>query len=348
MIQKENSVLFREPAQGPRVHFLHRWYAVFLCVCLLCWPCSAAGFQAQVEARTGYDSNPALSEASEGSGFVHYIGRLHQFLDISKTALVDLFMDGGYQQYWQTGDNYRLICGGGISYPLAGGRVIPALLVEAGLWRDHLVEAEERNEYLLGLKADWFVNHWASLDVGAEWSWIRFQNPSRPFSGRGQGRTGEPKGKGQGKGHVVDNVLDRVYPGRKDLMTSGLLTLHIFPSSRWTVSLEGAYRNLDSSLSLESYQEYQGGIMLFWNLASSWRLEGGMGWARREYDRIPKGIKDIRKEDNSYFGLLQVRRFWRGMEFFGMWEWRRGQAPYHYTSYEQMVIQCGLSWSFWH
>lgn len=317
----------------------------------LLFPGEAFAFHTLLEARAGYDSNPALAEEAEGSGFSLYAGEASHAFQIPGGLLVDLSLAGGYQQFWETEDNYRVGCGGALSYPLADGRVIPSLVGGVTLYRDALLEADERNTCRLGLDVDWRLAPWVSLSAGAEGSWLSFLNPSMPYSERGQGRgSGGSRKGGQGKGKGDDTggnaVLDQTYPARDDFMASGSLGLTFRPASTWTVSLDGVYRNLSSSLSLESYEEVQGGVTVFWDLAPSWRAEGAGGLTHRCYAHVPATVTEVRQANTGWFTNLQVRRAFGAIEVFGLMELRRGQAPFHYTTFTQTVIQCGLSWSF--
>jgi len=318
------------------------------------------------ELTAGYDSNPALTDLSEGSGFSVYGLRAGQPFDLTDDLALDLSAEGRYQNYWSVGDNYRLQADGALTYTLAGGRFLPALMGEAAAYRDGLIEADERNEAMVGIRADWIISNRMTLGFEETYRWLNYLNWAMPFSGKGQGRQdvkggnkGGPSGTAfqggrawgpsqwgldsSGKGKSPLNTL---YPPRDNRLLSTALRLDIFILSSLTGRLYAAYGDLNSSLGMESYREIQGGASLSWAPAPEWLAELEATWFRTDYHSIPANMIRVREANEIWSVGIQISRFWGDLELFGQAGWKSGDAPLDYESYTQTVIQCGLSYSF--
>jgi len=340
--------------------------AAFFCFFLMVPPSEAVDLLAELTA--GYDSNPALSDPSDGSGFsVYGLGAMHSFV-LSKDLALHLSAEGRYQDYWSVGDNYRVQAGTELSYVLADGRFLPSLIGEVAAYRDALVEADERNEAMAGIAAGWILTKRLTLGFEQTFRWLSYLNWAKPFSGKGQGRNvnnGGESGKGekgssaaarsqwagaatmsgQGKGKG-NRELNQLYPPRDNrLMVTGIdLDIFILPSL--TGRVYGAYGDLNSSLDMESFREIQAGGALSWIPAEQWLVGIEATWYRTQYYSVPENITRVRLINYSWSAGLQVSRFWGDVEFFGQAGWKSGDAPLDYQSYTQTVIQCGLSYSF--
>jgi len=345
-----------------------RFGAIVLAAALLCGLSHSGVVEAvnlTAELTTGYDANPALSDPSDGSGFSTYALRAGQPFDLAEKLLLDLSVEGKYQQYWSVEDNYRLQTNGALSYVMADGRFIPMLMGEAAVYRDGLIEADERNEVMVGLGADWIISNRLNLGVAQTYRWLNYLNWALPFSGKGQGRRTADKG-GGGKGRssslqsegiwdarspVLDagkgkRPLDTLYPPRDNRLLSTSLDLDIFIAAPFTARVYAAYGDLDSSLEMESYRELDLGIALSWFPAPQWLAGVEATWSRMDYYQVPDHMTCVRNVNTIWSAALQISRFWRNFEFFGALGWKSGDAPLDYESYAQTVIQCGLSYSF--
>ena len=314
----------------------------------------------------GYDSNPALTDPSDGSGFSVYGVRVGQPFVLTDGLGLDLSMEGRYQDYWSVGDNYRVQADGAVTYKLASGRFLPALLGEVAAYRDALIEADERNEAMVGIRADWIISSRLTLGFEQSFRWLSYSNWALPFSGKGQGRKETKDGKG-GRSHsegflpeagwkaspwgldAAENgksPLSTLYPPRDNRLLSTGLNLDIFILSSLNGRVFAAYGDLVSSLDMESYREIQAGAALSWAPASEWLVEAEAAWFRTDYHRVPENMIRVRQTNDVWSAGIQVSRFWGTFEVFGQAGWKSGDAPLDYESYTQTVIQCGLSYSF--
>ena len=357
------------------VPFLWICLAAFCCVLTLGVFSRAAALDAldlSVEGTVGYDSNPALESDPDGSGFSVYAAGMGKQFRFADPLILDAFLNARYQDYWQVEDNYDVRGGAALSYPLANGRFTPALLLEAAVYRDHLVEAAERNEMTAGLTADLILTRRINLRFENTWNRQNYRNWAQPFSGRGQGRNiqqgrsgaspsgssshgqaglfiplaGKGKGSGGKYGCGRKSILNEYLPPRDNLLIHTALAMDLFFMPSMTGALYGAYIDLDSSLDLESYRQIEVGISLMWEPFEKWRIMGETKWFRADYHNIPDTMqKCVRSGNNVHSFGLQLSRSWGPVEIFCMAAFTEGEAPLDYESYSQTVMQCGLSWS---
>ena len=336
---------------------------VLLCSLLMVSRSEAVDLLSELSA--GYDSNPALIDPSDGSGFSIYALGAEHWVGLSEDFALDLSVAGRYQDYWSVEDNYRLQAGAALSYIVAEGRFLPSLVGEVAAYRDALIEADERNEAMVGINADWIISNRLTLGFEQSFRWLGYLNWAKPFSGKGQGRNPDNEGKGgknapaaspsswqlptapgkqpSGKGNRLLNTL---YPPRNNVLMVTGVDLDVFMMSPLTGRLYAAYGDLSSSLDMESFREVQAGAALSWIPADQWRTVFEATWYRTQYYSVPENITRVRRTNYSWSAGVQISRFWGDFELFGQVGWKSGDAPLDYESYTQTVIQCGLSYSF--
>ncbi len=340
--------------------------AVYFCSQFLCAPCGTA-MESFVDGSIGYDSNPSLADKAESSWFsAYHAGMAKQFL-LTDALILDTVLDAAYQDYRQVKDNYHGQARAIVSYPLANGLILPSILGGVAAYRDHFVEAEERNEALVGLDVSVVLSKRLTLGLEHSWKWQDYLNWAKPFSGRGQGRNprggrisdpkkvsgpgvatawmGSPPDEGQ-NGHGGGNMLNKYQPPRNDVLVHTALGLEIFLMPSLTGSLFAAYADLDSSLDMESYRQIQVGIALFWEPFEKWRMETRAELYRTKYDKVPESMTHIKTTNQTRSIGIQISRFWGHMELYGQVRLQDCESPLDFESYTQQVVQCGLSWSF--
>lgn len=323
-----------------------------------------------VDGSVGYDSNPALADEAESSWFASYsAGLAKQFL-LTDALVLETVLDVAYQDYRQVEDNYN---GQGkviLSYPLANGMILPAILGGVNAYRDHFIEAEERNEALAGIDVSMVLSKRLTLGFEHTWKWQCYLNWAKPFSGRGQGRnpqdsgksgrkkTSEPEATAAWKGSAFEGgpnghggeggggFLNKEQPPRNNRLVHTGLGLDLFLMPSLTGSLLAAYADLDASLDMESYRQIQVGIALIWEPFEKWRMETRAEWYRTEYDKVPERMTCIRTTNQARSIGIQLSRFRGPVEIYGQVQFQNGESPLDYDSYTRQVVQCGLSWYF--
>ena len=317
----------------------------------------------------GYDSNPALAEEAESSWFSAYsAGLAKQFL-LTDALILDTVLDATYQDYWQVKDNYNGRARVILSYPLVNGMISPSILGGVAAYRDHFIEAEERNEALTGIDVSMVLSKRLTLGFEHSWKWQNYLNWAKPFSGRGQGRNPQNSGKSRQdqalepeapaawKGSSFNGGpneyrggggggLNKEQPPRNNLLVYTRLGLDMFLMPSLTSSLLVAYADLDSSLDMESYRQIQVEIALIWEPFQKWRMEARAEWYRTEYNKVPGSMTCIRTTNQARSIGIQLIRFWGPIELYGQVQLQDGESPLDYESYTRQVVQCGLSWFF--
>lgn len=317
----------------------------------------------------GHDSNPDLSADAKGSWFSVYNGGIGKRFLLSDQLVLGTFMDGRYQDYWQTEDNYQARAGGSLSYALMEGRFTPAFLLEGALKRNHLVTAEDRNELMAGLAADIIMGTRVNLRFENTWSRQNYLNWAQPFSGRGQGRGTQGKGATVNTGAFFRNrdflegptggrggggqygcgrksILYTYLPPRKNLLVNTSLAMDLFLTASLSASLYGGFAVLNASEDLESYRNLETGISLLWQPFDKWQIMGEAQWSQMNYHKVPDCMRQCVRDMNDIYAMgFQVSRFWGAFEIFLTAGFTRGEAPLDYVTYRQTVIQCGLAWS---
>ena len=353
---------------GPLIHWISSG-ATAVAVALI-WVFSAAAPLAAMdltaELSLGYDSNPALIESGEGSGFSAYgMGGGHVF-KWYEDLMLDVFAEGRYQDYWQVEDDYRIQAGTTLTYSMADDRLSASVLGEVAAYRDKLVEADERDEAMIGIGAEWILTN--RLNVGFEQScrWLNYLNWAKAFSGKGQGRNSDENDKGGKQSSAASSVrgaallsgygpggpgkgdrpLKRLYSPRNNRLLQTAVNLDVFLLSVLSGRVYATYGDLDSSLDMESYRELAAGLGVSWTPAHEWRVGFEARGSRVRYHSVPEKIKRVREINTIWFLGMDVSRFWGDFELFGQLGWTSGEAPLDYSDYTQTVILCGISYVY--
>ena len=336
------------------------WMTLF-CLLITAQPSLAMDLVAELSA--GYDSNPALGDPAEGSGFSVYSAGLGHVLNCTEDLMLDVSLEGRYQDYWQLEDNYRVQAGTTLTYTMLNGRLLTSLMGEAVAFRDHLIEADERNEIMVGLGAEWILTNRLTLGFEQTCRFLNYLNWARPFSGKGQGRGSNQQGKGRKQNasmsefQSITNLgdhgsgsgnrqLHQLYPPRNNRFLSTTLDLDIFILPSVTGRIYATYGDLNASLDMESYRELQTGLGLYWIPRAQWRLGFEARGSRVRYDSVPENITRVRKNNTIWFLGMDISRFWGNFEVFGEVAWTSGEAPLDSVDYTQAVILCGISYIF--
>ncbi len=351
-----------ERPDRPMIHH-SSWSASLM---LIFWVLAAAqpslAIDLTTELSAGYDSNPALGDPAESSGFSVYSAGLGHMFGWTEDLMLDISVEGRYQDYWALENNYRVQAGSTLTYTILSGRLLTSLTGEAVACRDHLIEADERNEVMVGLGAEWLLTRRLTIGFEQTCRFLSYLNWARPFSGKGQGRGGNANGKGgkQPAMHLVQTMmvptghgsgsgnrqLQQLYPPRDNRFLSTTLDLDIFILPTVTGRIYANYGDLNASLDMESYWEFQTGLGIYWTPLAQWRLGFEAKGSRVRYDSVPENITRVRENNNIWFLGLDVSRFWGDFELFGEMGWTSGEAPLDSVDYTQTVILCGISYIF--
>jgi len=324
--------------------------------------CPLEAAELSINCSAGYDNNPALSEESEGSAFAGYGLGLFQALPSPEPLSMGLKASARYRDHFSLGDNYRLEAGYELSFPLLRGRLIPSAMAGAALYRDQLVEEDERNEFFIGLGLAWVISPKATLFFHPGVRWLDYMNDSSVYGGRtvaaspggrgglgrlasssgnGPGQSGPHGGNGSPHGQGPDDQAysSVVYPARDDRLVSLAADLDLALSKSVICDLYLAYAGLSSSLGSESRDQAELGITIEARAKDVWVGEITVSLKGSWFDES--------RTDNTGSVVLRLSRLLGAWAFFIEAGLSRNDSSVEGESYSQGVVQCGVSWSYW-
>ncbi len=305
----------------------------------------------------GYDSNPGLYEDEEGSAFAAYgVSASHRLISTNRANL-GIAASASYRDHFSLGDNYRLEAGPELSFPLFQGALIPAVSVGAVIYRDHLVDEDERNEVFADLGLAWFASRSAVITLRTGVRRLDYLNESSRYGGRadadrsmgrgGIGRASFPNGNGpgggQGQGPHGGGTEDTdgqpaVYPGREDNLITLGADLDLALSPKLSLGIFGSYSRLDSSRSEETRDIAELGASLEKRWADLWAAEFNASVRSSWFDES--------RRDKSAFISLRLSRFFGRWRLFAGADLSRNDSTAGGESYTQVMTECGVSWSY--
>ena len=320
-----------------------------------------------VELSGGYDDNPALTETPTGRFFAHYGVSLNQEILQRSEYVVEGLVTLDYRDYEADSDYMRLEGGMSLFYAPPGSRFQARFSAGAALYRDHLVEEDERDEAFASVRLDMVASPKLTLGMSHTWRWLDYRNPHVPFEARGYSGASSQPGRGGGilggSSHVPIPTADldkgrknggpagrgkhgmtgKGTPDRDDVLVDTALHLDVFPAPSVNVGVYAGYAEANSSLDLETFSRLYAGFFLEWIPADLWRVELGGGWKESRYDEAPG---DIDRRDVTRLAYVELGRRFGALGAFSRISWLENDSPLAVESYTQKVVQCGFSWAF--
>ena len=333
--------------------------ALFCLVLILAWPGYGLAGDVSVDMSAGYNSNPTEARTGEGSGFSEFSASLFQEVSPSEGWNLDLMPRATYQNFWERSDNYSLGADVLLVPKVPWGHVLPGLFAKGYLYRDNLVEADERNEFALGTRVDWFVSARSSLSLEASWRNVGYLSESAPFSGNrpGQGfgsQGGVVKSSGTKAMAGSGQALADPAPARddRDLRCTAAVEPFLLPNLSGTLSLD--YGDLDSSLDMESYRQLTPSVNVVWLFMENWQLAMDVAMEYRDYHELEAVLETageadsvkVREKNKTGTMIVEIRRYFDSLEVFARYGVARGEYPLNDESYTQQIVQCGISLSY--
>lgn len=305
----------------------------------------------------GYDSNPGLYEDKEGSAFAAYgVSASHRLIS-SAAVNLKISASGSYRDHFSLGDNYRLEAGPELSFPLLKGILIPSVSAGAAIYRDHLVDEDERNEVFAGIGLAWFATPTVLITFHSEIRRLDYLNESSLYGGRsdadspvgkgGMGRAsfrngkGPSNGQGQGPpGGWTGNTEGKqaVYPGREDTLAAIGADLDLALSPTISIGLYGYYGRLDSSRNEETRDIAEVGVSLEKRWSDLWALEFDTSFRSAWFDES--------RRDKNGFVSFRLSRFIGRWRLFALTGLSRNDSTAGAESYTRVITECGVSWSY--
>lgn len=295
-----------------------------------------------LEFSTGYNGNVPKTPDAEGSGFCLYEIRLVQPL-FSESAATDgnLTAEAAHQDYFRTGDNYRVQAGAELSWPLYNGRIIPGILSDVLIYRDDAVETDERNELTAGAFADWLANPYLTLGIRQTWSWADYRNAADSCGSNLSQKSENAGGKGMNSGHSCNGLSES--QSRDDRMQTTGIHGKFYLSPELEAEMLAEHIRNYSSENTESYKENALTASLSWNPSKSWEISV-LGSARHlDYE---EAMRNEDRKDNVFHAAVHLSRFIGKFQLRVQAQWTHNDSSDENEDYRQQVMQCGLGFSF--
>ncbi|AFL76255.1 hypothetical protein [Thiocystis violascens] len=299
----------------------------------------------------GYDTNPAQSREGPELAFARYGVESARAWPLAG-AEFGFIASGWYRDNEADNDSYRLSLTGDWTRATNSGAGLLKVSVAGAAYRDRLVPADERDEAAVGIRYSRVLSARHTLGLNGELRRLAYRNASLPWAGRpGAGAdAGSGRGSDTGRNASTDNRHrnDTLAVRRDDdLFGVGLdLTRHWLPSVASVLSV--AHARCESSMTAQTYDRDDLGLALRVTPAERWRLELGLGWSLTRYAEISRQVRREDEQHSLTFAArraLPGRRPGEGEAFCGI-DWLDSVSTRAERSFQQQVIQCGLSWSF--
>lgn len=295
--------------------------------------------QYNVEAALGVDSNPAQARHAKEMAFAQYTFSARQDIPLNRDAIT-LTLDGNYRDLEGDNDNQRLQLGAHWSYPLKSGRSTVQWFLSAGLYRDQLVAADERNDAFVGMDFTHTLSPRIDLNLAAQLGWLNYRNRSQPWAGRpGGGTFRQAKGGGPG-----GNPGTGISPTRRvDLQVDLAVISTWYFSPEFDISLQADYQGLDSRVAQENYRQIGTGIDTRWLPVPQWQTQFGLAWYQRSYDGTGKAGK---RHDEQLSVEGSLSHFIGDMEIYIRAAFTNNHSNLQRMSFKQTITECGIGWAF--
>jgi len=333
--------LTTEPVAGK----LKRWTPVLLLMTGLCLiPGVNRSFAAQIGAAVagGYDSNAVLSAEETSSGFARYrLWGTHPFLQSNKRLSGLGVIQGSYQDFFDVSDNYRITAGADLRWHLNNKRLIPTLMGDVVVYRNRELPEDDVNAVMLGTRLEWLAT--ARLTIGGYQSFSWRDNAAAASDGGGTGTgTGGAGGFGprsrRGR-NATDHINVTTVDDEPGVLSQTRLESKwfIWPSLTADVSL--GHNRMFSEEAGAEYKENGLIVAAHFEPTEKWAFTFQTAYWDMEYD-----LDDY--QEDTVIADLWASRYIDKWELFAMARWLDKEASSTFDTYQQTVIECGISRKF--
>jgi len=311
-------------------------------LCLIPGVNRSLAVQLGTEVSGGYDSNAALTDEETGSGFARYrLWVTQPFLQSNNKLNGSGVIQGVYQDFFDISDNYRISAGADLRWHLDNKKIIPTFMGEAVVFRNKELPEDDVSAVLLGSRLQWLAT--SRLTLGGYQSISLRDNAAAAEAGSGFGMgiggAGSPGPHGsRGKASDASGNLTKADKETGILSQSRLeSTWYILPS--FTVDLTVAHNRMFSSENTAEYTENGFIATLRFEAGENWIFTGQAAYWDTEYD-----IGDF--EEDTWIMDLWASRYIDKWELFALARWLDKEASATIDTYQQKVIECGVSRKF--
>ncbi|MBF0241067.1 MAG: hypothetical protein HQK64_01125 [Desulfamplus sp.] len=278
---------------------------------------------------------------------------------------VDLSPSVSYQNFWDMADNHRFEFDISILPFGAIKQFNPYLFTKALFYRDSLITADQRDQFSFGAGGEIVLNSRYNLYFEHEWQHISYledapiffrQQPNLLSNIKSNSNLNQQCSSNMAKGKN-SGALNQIYDAKNDINMIFNTRLDIFISPEIQASVGLKYEHLTSSLDAESFWQLTPEIKFSWDFAPKWQFVISAQVERKKYSDIEnmvnlecsKVASSVSIRDVNYTNLLNLRvaHYWsENIEIFSNFFIEDGDYPLNKDSYNQKVVECGLSFSF--
>jgi hypothetical protein len=317
-------------------------FLLMACLCLILGINRSSALEISAEASGGYDSNAVLSEEETGSGFARYRLRgTHPFFRSTKKLSGLASIEGNYQDFFNVSDNYGISAGADMRWHLKNARLIPILMGDVMVYRNRELPEDDVNAVLIGTGLKWLAASRLTLVGYQSFSWR-----DNAAAGTDSGMTGTKTG-------VAGGFALRGRSGRRGTDPSNMEIIDDEPGvlsktrveSKWFI---GPSLTVDFILghnqmfSTEKWAEYsENGVIaaVHFDPDEKWAFSFTTAYWDSEYDLTGY-------QEDTVIADLSVSRYIDKWKIFGLARWLDKDASLSFDTYQQTVIECGVSRKF--
>ena len=288
----------------------------------------------------GYDSNAVLSDEETGSGFARYrLWGMHPFFQSNKGLSGSGIIQGNYQDFFDVSDNYRITAGADLRWHLKNARLMPTLMGDVIVYRNRELPEDDANAVMLGSRLEWLAT--ARLILGGYQSFSWRDNAAAATDGgrTGTGGTGGFGPRNRRGHHTTDPINITSFADEPGILSQTRLESKWFlwPSLSADVSL--GHNRMISAEEEAEYTENGLGAAAHFEPTEDWAFTVQAAYWHTEYD-----LNDY--QEDTMIADLWASRYIDKWELFAMARWLDKDASATFDTYQQTVIECGISRKF--
>lgn len=311
-------------------------------LCLIPGVNRSSAVQIGAEISGGYDSNAVLSAEETGSGFGRYrLWAAQPFLRSNERLSGQGVIQGSYQDFFDVSDNYRISAGTDLQWHLNNKRLIPTFMGDVIVYRNRELPEDDVNAVTIGSRLQWLATSRLTLGGYQSFSWRDNAFAATDSTGYGTGTDGA-KGPGPQKRRGRDTADPISISAADD--EPGILSQTRL-ESQWflgpSLNLEAILAH-NRMLSDETTAEYtENGLIaaVHFEPAEKWALTVRAAYWDTEYE--VGGF-----EEDTLVTDLSASRYIDKWEVFALARWLDKEAFSTIDTYQQKVIECGVSKKF--
>ncbi|MGA1825269.1 MAG: hypothetical protein ACMUIP_11470 [bacterium] len=318
----------------------------------------ASALEIEATCSAGYDSNPALDpNGEEGLSLAIYALEIYHLFFLPFSLETEFLLSGLYRDYSEIEDNFQ----GGASLETRCSffqqRLVPSVMFAFDLYRDKIIEEDEKNSYTVDVGARYILNSQLMFGLSSVWRWDRYVNDIDAtddieanslfrrarggYGGNGYGGGGGGTG-GQTSSNTAGSSFYSSDSGVENYLHTLSFSLNVQPK-RYFYS-DFIYRR--SRLSSNEYTSEE--FIISPTLIAPKDIIISMWASLIEYSYQSIQELDYARPEQEIYVSIHVKRRFKWITPFILLSWEEGDliSPFTEKYYQKKVIECGISVSF--